>query len=87
LGIARLAGGNWDNGVYAGSRAVNVNNVPWNVNSNIGCRFACDFTEEVQIIVSEQTITVTKRVRSKYPGLCQKREDWSGCDCSKNFFI
>lgn len=40
--IQYLAGGYWSNGVVAGSRAVNVNNYPWNVNTNIGSRFACD---------------------------------------------
>lgn len=34
--------GNWNNGVYAGTRTVNANNYPWNVNTNIGCRLACD---------------------------------------------
>jgi hypothetical protein len=34
--------GNWNNGVNAGSRAVNANNYPWNVNTNIGVRLACD---------------------------------------------
>lgn len=37
-----LAGANWDNGVHAGARTVNVNNYPWNVNSNIGSRLACE---------------------------------------------
>lgn len=37
-----LAGGNWNNGVIAGARAANLNNQPWNVNTNIGCRLACD---------------------------------------------
>ena len=27
-----IAGGNWNNGVNAGCRAVNCNNYPWNVN-------------------------------------------------------
>jgi hypothetical protein len=43
--------------VYAGSRAVNVNNYPWNVNTNIGARFACD-SGRSKIINSEQFITV-----------------------------
>jgi hypothetical protein len=34
--------GNWNNGVNAGSRTVNANNYPWNVNTNIGVRLACD---------------------------------------------
>jgi hypothetical protein len=36
------AGANWDNGVRAGARTVNVNNYPWNVNTNIGSRLACE---------------------------------------------
>ena len=39
---ALIAGGNWYNGVHAGARAVNCNNYPWNVNTNIGVRGACD---------------------------------------------
>lgn len=39
---ALIAGGNWNNGVNAGARAVNCNNYPWNVNTNIGVRGACD---------------------------------------------
>ncbi len=39
---ALLAGGNWNNGANAGARAVNVNNYPWNVNTNIGARCGCD---------------------------------------------
>lgn len=35
-------GANWNDGVRAGARAVNVNNYPWNVNTNIGSRLACD---------------------------------------------
>jgi len=37
-------GGNWNNGVNAGSRAVNLNNYPWNLNTNTGVRLACDFS-------------------------------------------
>lgn len=37
-----FAGGNWNDGVNAGSRTVNLNNYPWNVNTNIGCRLACE---------------------------------------------
>ena len=36
-------GGNWNNGVHDGSRAVNCNNYPWNVNTNIGVRCVCDY--------------------------------------------
>jgi hypothetical protein len=37
-----MSSGNWNNGVHAGARAVNANNYPWNVNTNIGVRLACD---------------------------------------------
>jgi len=37
-----LAGGNWNNGTNAGSRARNANNYRWNTNTNIGTRFAAD---------------------------------------------
>lgn len=37
-----IFGGNWDNGANCGSRCSNWNNYPWNTNSNIGVRFACD---------------------------------------------
>jgi len=40
--IALIAGGARDHGVSAGSRAVNVYNVPWKVNVGIGSRFACE---------------------------------------------
>lgn len=40
--VAYLAGGAWDLGVCAGSRAVYVPDVPWVVNSRVGCRFACE---------------------------------------------
>ena len=39
---AKNVGGNWSNGANAGSRTVNLNNYPWNVNTNIGSRFACE---------------------------------------------
>ena len=39
---ALIAGGYWSDGVDAGARAVNCNNYPWNVNTNIGVRGACD---------------------------------------------
>lgn len=38
----RAIGGNWNNGVHCGSRAVNCNNYPWNVNTNIGVWCVCD---------------------------------------------
>ena len=40
------AGANWNDGVHAGPRAVNVNNYPWNVNTNIGSRLACENREK-----------------------------------------
>ena len=40
--VALNCGGNWNNGVHDGSRAVNCNNYPWNVNTNIGVRAVCD---------------------------------------------
>lgn len=39
---ALIGGGNWNNGVHAGSRCVNCNNYPWNVNTNIGVWCVCD---------------------------------------------
>ena len=39
---ALIGGGNWNNGVHCGSRAVNCNNYPWNVNTNIGVWCVCD---------------------------------------------
>ena len=40
---ALICGGNWNNGVHDGSRTVNCNNYPWNVNTNIGVRCVCDY--------------------------------------------
>ena len=37
-----LLGGNWDNGANAGARCANLNNNPWNVNTNVGLRCVCD---------------------------------------------
>jgi hypothetical protein len=39
---AAILGGNWNNGVNAGSRSSNWNNYPWNSNDNIGARGRCD---------------------------------------------
>ena len=36
------AGGDWGNGANCGARAVRCNNYPWNVNTSIGARGACD---------------------------------------------
>ncbi|MBI3584182.1 MAG: SUMF1/EgtB/PvdO family nonheme iron enzyme [Nitrospinae bacterium] len=40
--VMLLAGGDWSSGVIAGSRCVNLYYYPWNVNTTIGARFACD---------------------------------------------
>jgi hypothetical protein len=39
---ALAAGGHWHRGSYCGSRAINPDDQPWNVNVHIGSRFACD---------------------------------------------
>ena len=39
---ALICGSNWNNGLHCGPRTVNANNYPWNVNTNIGARLACD---------------------------------------------
>ena len=39
---ALLAGGYWSNGANCGARAVDCSNYPWNVNTVIGARGACD---------------------------------------------
>ena len=36
------AGANWNNGAFAGARSTNLNNQPWDVNTNIGARLACE---------------------------------------------
>lgn len=41
---ALVGGGNWDNGVLCGSRAVNCGNFPWYVYTSFGVRCVCDFT-------------------------------------------
>nr|DAR92515.1 MAG TPA: hypothetical protein [Bacteriophage sp.] len=46
---ALIGGGNWNNGVHDGSRTVNCNNYPWNVNTNIGVWCVCDYFENCQI--------------------------------------
>jgi hypothetical protein len=35
-------GGNWHYGANCGGRAVSLNDYPWNVNTDIGSRLACD---------------------------------------------
>ena len=39
---ALLAGGRWNNGAYAGARAVLCSNYPWVVDAYVGVRGACD---------------------------------------------
>ena len=39
---ALVAGGDWYDGAICGARAVRCNNYPWNVNTFIGARGACD---------------------------------------------
>ena len=39
---ALVAGGNWGNGARCGARAVNCSVYPWNVNTDVGVRGACD---------------------------------------------
>ena len=39
---ALVAGGDWLSGVLAGARAVACHNYPWNVNTQVGVRGACD---------------------------------------------
>ena len=39
---ALIGGGNWNNGVRCGSRAVYCYNYPWGVNTVIGVRCVCD---------------------------------------------
>ena len=43
------AGGNWNNGSNCGSQCRNLNNWPWNANSNIGRQFCADPGENVRI--------------------------------------
>jgi formylglycine-generating enzyme required for sulfatase activity len=43
IGMAAFpCGGNWHNGVLCGGRAVNLGGYPWDVNTYIGSRLACD---------------------------------------------
>jgi formylglycine-generating enzyme required for sulfatase activity len=37
-----IGGGQFDNGVYCGSRCLNSNANPWNANGNVGLRCVCD---------------------------------------------
>jgi len=39
--ICLMAGGHWNDGVYAGSRAMLAFYGPWNISSNYGSRFCC----------------------------------------------
>nr|DAJ11507.1 MAG TPA: hypothetical protein [Bacteriophage sp.]DAN21942.1 MAG TPA_asm: hypothetical protein [Bacteriophage sp.] len=47
---ALIGGGNWNNGVHDGSRTVNCNNYPWNVNTNIGVWCVCDYLETFRLV-------------------------------------
>lgn len=58
-----LAGGNWNEGVNTGSRTVNLNNYPWNANTNIGCRLACEVSTP-----KSRLITVGRAVTQNAPG-------------------
>lgn len=40
--FALLGGGNWNNGVQTGARAVSLNLYPWYVGAYVGARCACD---------------------------------------------
>ena len=40
--VALIAGGNWNNGEQGGARAVACHNCPWNVDTGVGGRGACD---------------------------------------------
>jgi hypothetical protein len=42
MGNVSQLGGNWNNGVNAGSRSSNWNNTASNSNNNIGLRLVCD---------------------------------------------
>ena len=64
-----MISGNWNDGVNAGSRCVNANNYPWNVNTNNGVRLACDFSllpnKDVSAITDAGTVAFQmKNVRS-----------------------
>jgi len=59
-----IAGGNWDNGVNAGSRSRNANNYRWNTNSNIGCRFCADTGEirgENKLLAGRISLAVSRQ--------------------------
>jgi len=44
-----IRGGNWNNGMNAGVFALNLNNAPSNVNTNIGFRLATGESEVLRI--------------------------------------
>jgi hypothetical protein len=64
-----MISGNWNNGVRDGARAVNVNNYPWNVNTNNGVRLACDnflclaMNKDVCKITVLRTVAIRKENR------------------------
>ena len=39
---ALIGGGDWNDGVYCGSRAVDCSSYPWNVSTNVGAWCVCD---------------------------------------------
>ena len=41
---ALIGGGNWNNGVRCGGRAVSCSSYPWHVSAYVGVRCVCDFT-------------------------------------------
>jgi len=61
---AFICGGNWNNGVNAGSRTVNLNNYPWNLNTNIGCRLACDLLMSVKCIIHKNRYGILRNIRA-----------------------
>lgn len=67
-------GGNWSNGVNAGSRCVNANNYPWNVNTNIGSRLACECIGLTEMMSLYGASPVTYTVRPLIPAARQKLE-------------
>lgn len=91
--VVNAKGGNWNRGVYAGPRAVNTNNQPWNVNTNIGSRLACDtfvtaITKEAFIITVISAVAFCKKKRQISHPL-RKEKVWCRytCGCAGVFII
>jgi len=57
--VIPLFGGPWGYGSFCGSRCVNLNNYPWNLNSLFGARFACDLID--QTVKIKVLAAVTKK--------------------------